>query len=252
MFTDEEVITLFLFGIMNKHREIKTIYDEAHRHLGDGFPKLPSYPGFVQRVNKVGDVFAPLVEILSARGPVLGDWLLDFQPIILAQQGHSFNARVAPEYASRGYCASKKLYYYGVKLHVLGQQQIGSLPFPDYIGITPASENDGKVLENFLPYLPENRAYGDKAYEYLKPIAAAQGIELLTPIKRLKGQEYLDGADQWLSRAVSQVRQPIESFFNWINEKTGNKRPRSKLRGIGLPKNAASCGEWTRRDSKSE
>ncbi|MDS4076694.1 MAG: hypothetical protein RKO68_12165, partial [Candidatus Accumulibacter sp.] len=26
-----------------------------------------------------------------------------------------------------------------------------------------------------------------------------------------------------------------------------NKRPRSKLRGIGLPKNAASCGEWTRR-----
>jgi hypothetical protein len=29
-----------------------------------------------------------------------------------------------------------------------------------------------------------------------------------------------------------------------------NKRPRSKLRGIGLPKNAASCGEWTRRDSK--
>ena len=28
-----------------------------------------------------------------------------------------------------------------------------------------------------------------------------------------------------------------------------NKRPRSKLRGIGLPKNAASCVEWTRRDS---
>jgi len=228
-FTDEEVITLFLFGIMSKHSQIKTIYDEAHRHLGDWFPKLPSYPGFVQRVNKVCDVFAPLVEILSASGPISGDWLLDSQPIILAQQGHSFSARVAPEYASRGYCASKKLCYYGVKLHILGQQQIGSLPFPDYIGITPASENDGKVLENLLPYLPENRAYGDKAYEYLKPIAAAQEIELLTPIKRLKGQEYLDVADQWLSRAVSQVRQPIESFFNWINEKTGIQKA-SKVR----------------------
>ena len=228
-FTDEEVITLFLFGIMNKHSQMKTIYDEAHRHLGDWFPKLPSYTGFVQRVNKVCDVFAPLVERLSARGPILGDWLLDSQPIILAQQGRSFTARVAPEYASRGYCASKKLYYYGVKLHVLGQQQIGSLPFPDYIGITPASENDGKVLENLLPYLPENRAYGDKAYEYLKPIATAQRIELLTPIKRLKGQEYLEVADQWLSRAVSQVRQPIESFFNWINEKTGIQKA-SKVR----------------------
>ena len=31
-----------------------------------------------------------------------------------------------------------------------------------------------------------------------------------------------------------------------------NKRPRSKLRGIGLPKNAASCGEWTRRDSTND
>lgn len=228
-FTDEEVITLFLFGIISKHGQIQTIYNEADRHLRDWFPRLPSYAGFVQRVNRVSDVFAPLVEILSARDAISGDWLLDSQPIIVAQQGRSFKARVAPEYASRGYCASKKLYYYGVKLHVLGQQQIGSLPFPDYIGITPAGENDGKVLENLLPYLPENRAYGDKAYEYLKPLAAVRGIELLTPIKRAKGQEYLDVTDQWLSRAVSQVRQPIESLFNWINEQTGIQKA-SKVR----------------------
>ena len=103
------------------------------------------------------------------------------------------------------------------------------MPFPDYIGITPASENDGKVLENLLPYLPKNSAYGDKAYEYLKPIALEQGIDLLTPIKRKKGQLYLDVADQWLSRSVSQVRQPIESLFNWINEKTGIEKA-SKVR----------------------
>ena len=29
-----------------------------------------------------------------------------------------------------------------------------------------------------------------------------------------------DAADAWLSRAVSQVRQPVESIFNWIEEKT--------------------------------
>ena len=70
-----------------------------------------------------------------------------------------------------------------------------------------------------MPYLPGNAAYGDKAYEYLKPITSAQKIELVTSIKRQKGQLYLDVVDQWLSRAVSQVRQPIESLFNWINEK---------------------------------
>ena len=42
-FSDEEVITLFLFGVMDKHREIKGIYEYADRHLRDGFPRLPSY-----------------------------------------------------------------------------------------------------------------------------------------------------------------------------------------------------------------
>ncbi len=34
-FTDEEVITLFLFGVMSKHRQIRTLYDNADRHLRD-------------------------------------------------------------------------------------------------------------------------------------------------------------------------------------------------------------------------
>ncbi len=180
-------------------------------------------------MNKVSGVFAPLVEVFSSKGPVSGAWLIDSAPIILAQQGRSFNARVAPEYADKGYCASKKLHYYGVKLHILGRRQVGCLPFPDYIGITPASENDGKTLENLLPYLPKNAAYADKAYEYLKPLALVQEIELLTPIKRQKDQLYLDAIDQWLSRAVSQVRQPIESLFSWIHEKTGIQKA-SKVR----------------------
>jgi hypothetical protein len=228
-FTDEEVITLFLFGIMNKHSQIRTLYDDADRHVRDWFPRLPSYPGFVHRLNNVSDVFAPFVEILSSNGPASRAWLIDSTPIILAQQGRSFNARVAPDYANKGYCAAKKLHYYGVKLHILGHQQVGSLPCPADIGITPASENDGRTLANLLPYLPENTAYADNAYEYLKPIALAQGIELLTPVKREKGQLYLDVFDQWLSTAVSQVRQPIESLFSWINEKTGMQKA-SKVR----------------------
>ncbi len=43
----------------------------------------------------------------------------------------------------------------------------------------------------------------------------------MTPVKKPKGQTPLDAADAWLSRAVSRVRQPIESLFNWIEEKTG-------------------------------
>ena len=42
-FSDEEVITLYLFGVIDKHREIKQIYDYADRHLRHWFPRLPSY-----------------------------------------------------------------------------------------------------------------------------------------------------------------------------------------------------------------
>ena len=64
-FSDEEVISLYLFGIMDKNRELKQIYNSADRPLRGWFPKLPSYVAFVQRLNKIADVFAPLLEIIQ-------------------------------------------------------------------------------------------------------------------------------------------------------------------------------------------
>ena len=64
-FSDEEVITLFLFGVMDKHKEIKGIDEYADRHLCDGFPRLPSYVAYGQRLNQVADVFAPLLALIQ-------------------------------------------------------------------------------------------------------------------------------------------------------------------------------------------
>ncbi|TRW92028.1 transposase [Candidatus Methylobacter oryzae] len=46
-------------------------------------------------------------------------------------------------------------------------------------------------------------------------------MTVLTPVKKQKGQAYLEPQDQWLSTAVSRVRQPIESLFSWIEQLTG-------------------------------
>ncbi len=45
-------------------------------------------------------------------------------------------------------------------------------------------------------------------------------MKVLTPVKKDKGQKYLAVDEQWLSTAVSRVRQPIETLFGWIEEKT--------------------------------
>ena len=97
------------------------------------------------------------------------------------------------------------------------------MPSPEFIGVTAASHNDGKVFEPIRPVLNGEDLYGDKAYERpdAKEVEAEQHLRVLTPVKKKPGQKYLQADEQWLSTAVSRVRQPIETLFGWIEEKTG-------------------------------
>lgn len=226
-FTDEEVMTIYMFGIMNHHYKIKDICQYTENHLRDWFPNLPSYTAFVQRLNKIAHLFGLLATSLHSMIPsnVSQDvaYIIDSMPIILAHMGRRFKAKVAPEIASsNGYCATKKLYYYGVKLHVMGSYRTGSIPIPQYFGITDAGTADIRVYEEISQNLPhESRVFADKAYQKGNKAVVDEGNTTLhTPVKKEKGQKFLDAADKLLSSAISAVRQPIESFFNWIEEKT--------------------------------
>ncbi len=70
--------------------------------------------------------------------------------------------------------------------------------------------------------MPNTTLIGDKAYPDtdLEQWLAKQNTKLLTPIKKPKGKE-LTKAQKAYNRLVSRLRQPIESLFNWIDEKTG-------------------------------
>jgi hypothetical protein len=224
-FTDEEVLVLFLFGVFKKRKTLKAIYEYANDHLREWFPQLPSYVAFVQRINRISDVFPVLIEQLLTQYPekveyVNNGLLIDSMPIILAQRGRRFQAKVAAEIATKnGYCATKKLYYYGVKLHVVARHRKAHLPMPEYMGITNAGMHDNKAFEQIASELSHETVYADKAYSD-SFADETTSFTLLTPVKKEKGQSFLDAADQWLSTAVSGVRQPIESFFNWLEEKT--------------------------------
>jgi hypothetical protein len=152
-FSDEEVMTVYMNGIMNGHYRPKEIYNFTSRHLSEWFPKLPCYGGFVQRLNKISHLFEDLVVSLVAMMPVnmrenLPE-LIDSMPIILAHRGRRFTACVAQEIATNnGYCATKKLHYYGVKLHVMGQYETGYLPIPVRLCLTDAGTGDIRVLDD--------------------------------------------------------------------------------------------------------
>lgn len=228
-FSDVELLTTYLFGRIKKKREVIDIYEYTRDHLIDWFPKLPHYKNYVRRLNYLSNVLIGLLEKIILDFPhtdVLdGMKLIDSMPIILANAKRSQTAKVARGFANKGYCASKGIYYYGIKLHILALKRINTLPLPDYIGITPARDHDLKALEIILPQLFDAELFADKAYvdELLKNIAEQdQNFHIHTPVKKKKGQERdLDYFEKLFSTAVSRVRQPIESLFNWIEQKTG-------------------------------
>lgn len=226
-FTDEEVLTIYLFGLWQQLRTLGAIYRYTRAHLSDGFPRLPSYGGFVQRLNRLsavlGDLDAALLQALTeaAEGST---YLVDSLPICLAQQPRASRARVAPEWANKGYCASKQQYYHGVKLHLLALHRPGTLPLPAWGVITPASENDLTVLKQHQDALPAGELFADKIYRdqpWRGELFRTRSLQVHTPVKRAPAGPPLEAADRLYSRAVSRVRQPIETLFHWIDEKTG-------------------------------
>ena len=140
-----------------------------------------------------------------------------------ANAKRSSRAKVAREIADKGWNASKQTYYCGLKLHILAVRRDGRLPLPDYIGITPASTADINVLKDIAGDIHDIDLYADKASisNALKLALEEQNASLNTPVKRKKGQQQLGMFEQILSISVGRVRQPIESLFNWIHQKTG-------------------------------
>jgi len=227
-FTDEECITVYLFGIQEGKFDVKAIHAFIKAYWHNWFPALPAYQNLNRRINLLASAFQTLGGLLLS-DEVIDEsilshlsHLLDSMPIIVAGAKRSGSARAAKGLCQKGYCASKGMYYYGAKLHLLGQKQYGALPKTRMVLVTSASENDITVAKEWLEDIANTDIFADKAYadatwsERLRE----RNVRLFTPVKLKKGQMFLDSADSYFSQAVSRARQAIESFFNWIQQKT--------------------------------
>ena len=226
-FSDEEVMTVYLWGTLRGYRAITQIHDYAQDHLHDWFPRLPAYQTFVGRLNRLGSVFAELAMrwISCATYSRIVDLrhVIDSIPIVMAIESRRYQAKVASEFANCGYCATKDLHYYGVKLHMVALRRPHALPIPDVWSVTPASPNDITVLQELADELHHYHIIGDRAYpdEDLQHQFQEHRGQLQTPIKRKRNQPPLTLFQKAYNTLVSKIRQPIESLMEWINDKTG-------------------------------
>jgi hypothetical protein len=233
-FTDQEAVTLYLFiGKYQKLSQITDMHAFAYHYLLDWFPDLTSYQKFNNRLNVIYPILCDIVlDIISNHIPEntqLNTLLIDSLPIITCG-GRNRMAKVARDCTDKGYCSTKNMFYYGLKLHMLAFRRKGTLPFPDKIYFSAASENDLAIVKelNWLDELPNTSVFADKAYcddDYFKPREKYIQSELFTPVKSVKGtpeviKQREAAYNKLFSTAVSKVRQPIESLFNWLIQKS--------------------------------
>jgi Transposase DDE domain. len=246
-FTDQEIMTIYLFaGYCQKYFLIKDIHTFANEYLLSWFPLLPSYQTFNYRLNLLSEAFKVLSRnLLESFRPNDCDSLIslvDSMPIITCE-GRNRQGRVAREIVSKGYSSTKNKYYYGMKLHALASKRKSTIPFPESLVLTPASENDLNAFKQNWDNITDKYVFGDKIYsdsEYFNQSKTeSQKLEMITPVKATKGKcdrlNFRDkAADDLFSAAVSKIRQPIESFFNWLNEKTNIQRAHKVRSTSGL------------------
>lgn len=242
--TDEEILTIYLYAVHQEEKyKISSIYDYAKRYLMDWFPNLPSYQAFNNRINRLSGVMPFLscciLNDIEKAGCVPNISVLDSMPIITCSGKRQ--GKVATDLTDKGYCSTKNLHYYGVKLHGIGFHRPGTLPFPEYLLTTPASVNDLTALREILKTISDRIFFADKAYidSTLEAQMADNNSEILTPVKLKKGESqafryFKKAADDLYSTAVSRIRQPIESFFGWLNKKVDIQRASNVRSSKGL------------------
>jgi hypothetical protein len=136
-FTDQELVTVYLFGHLNGLFQKKAIYRFLRNYRADWFPALPSYQAFCNRLNNLESSFQlisqELLKSLTAGRASEVDHLVDSFPVMLAKGAFAPRALVAREFASVGYCAAKRLHFHGVRLHLLAAPRGGRLPTPSLL-----------------------------------------------------------------------------------------------------------------------
>ena len=148
-----------------------------------------------------------------------GVYLIDSFPVSVCQNIRISRCSIYNEEKFRGYNASKRLYFYGLKVHLIttvdGQ--------PVEVLLTPGNTSDTKVLEFFDFNLPKGSTiYGDKAYtnyEIEDLLRDNDGIEL-QPIRKVNHQRQFDPCVEFLQKTYRKGIETANSMITKMFPKT--------------------------------
>jgi hypothetical protein len=229
-FTDQEVVTIYIFGVLMKQKNIKDIFNFTKNFIPNWFPHLPSYEGFLSRLNSLSKLFRELANFILKNNkfkipktnsqPFI---LIDSLPIMLTTGFRAHKCNTANDISAISYCSSKDKFYYGLKLHLAALFQNKKLASPIDFKITSAATHDLTAVKNDLLNFKHSQIFADRAYcdQSTKKNLSQINSKLHTPIKLSRNKKTLSSDEKVYSKSVSSIRQSIEILFNWLIESSG-------------------------------
>ena len=180
------------------------------------FPEILSHSQLVRRIHQIPEyvwylVFFALQVFLKKADEQL--FIVDSFPVKAYENHKSFRAKIFSGNKFHGYTASKNMYFFGIKVHMI----INSDGIPIEFSFTPGSEHDVKSLKDFsLENLPRGSLlFGDRAYtsyDFEDSLSEIEGIQLVPKRKiNLKRQHTQEN-----EKLLRKHRNYIESVFSSI------------------------------------
>ena len=179
--------------------------------IGNLFSKdlFPERSRYNRRCRNLGFAVKWIRYQLAKRGQHHAYAVVDSLPIELCHHARIYRVKRFQGIADIGYCASKKMAYYGLKLHL----QITDQALPMGYVVTEASCHDRTAAETVMVQLPHPYTLGDKGYvsqDLQKKLYDEYKITFWTPVRKNQKIHQSKAWKRWMKRK----RKVIETVFS--------------------------------------
>lgn len=213
VYSDSTILKIDMLMHLTGKRGETEILREIKRHYRHHFDEVPDQSRLWYRIRQALPLIERFRRHLQAHLGIQYEELriLDSLPIVVATKTSRRGRGNGFDRADGGYCASKKLKYYGFKLGMV----ITSQGIPDVYDLFSARPHDIHLLQDLLGDSYQIIAFGDKGFicdPQRDQLADEQAVILIT-YRKVNQKVGNTPLEKW---ALSQYRQLIETVFSQL------------------------------------
>jgi hypothetical protein len=212
--SDAEIMTIAITAMLYFRGNFETA---RHFLQEQGYlPTALSKSRFNRRLHRIADLFLNLFGTLGETWKALNVnsiYVIDSFPIAVCDNYRILRSKRYRGEVWRGRQASKRRFFYGLKLHLMVTEQGQPVEF----FLTPGSTSDTRAMKGYLFDLPEGAwITGDKAYtDYTVEDIFVEAQRCLSPLRKSNSKRPVK---PWIHYLQSSYRKVIETTGSMIEK----------------------------------